>query len=184
MSKVVGVTRFLIDDESGVEEAALRAAGARKIARDVSKASDQAELAADLVAGDVVIVTSGLRLAPTLQRFITAASELSKRGVHVRVLHEPALSSDASVDAAEVIQALERLRHEFAGLQTREGMARAAAQRTGRSAGRPTVMTPDRLAMARELKAAGRPISHIARVLGVSNGAVIRSLKGSAGGVT
>jgi len=98
------------------------------------------------------------------------------RGIRFHSLAEPALSTGNDVQESDaVILALDAVRREFIGLRTREGLARAA--RDGRRPGRPSVMTPDRISMARELRVSGRPLSQIARVLGVSPSAVRRALQ-------
>lgn len=50
------------------------------------------------------------------------------------------------------------------------------AAATGKRLGRPTVMTPETVAIAVELRNLGRPVTHIARVLGVSTNSVHRAL--------
>jgi DNA invertase Pin-like site-specific DNA recombinase len=124
--------------------------------------------------GDVVVVTSAAMLAPTVAQFVSTVAALAERGIGFHSLTEPELSSGRSVDPTEVLVALEGLRRRLTSLQTRAGMASAATE--GRRPGRPTVMTPDRVAMALELRALGRPVTHIARVLGVSANAVQRAL--------
>ena len=115
-------------------------------------------------------------LAPTVPQFLATVSGLTSRGVGFRSLSEPALCArvGVTVDPAGVFAGLEALRRRLVSLHTRAGMASAA--REGRRPGRPTVMTPERVAMATELRNVGRPISHIARVLGVSANAVQRAL--------
>lgn len=132
--------------------------------------------------GDVLVVTSAARLSYTVPLFVSTVADLSRRGVGFRSIAESALCTDGGrvVEPGEMYVALEALRRRLASLQTRAGMATAA--REGRRPGRPTVMTPDRTAMAVELRNVGRPITHIARVLGVSANAVQRALTAAGGG--
>jgi DNA invertase Pin-like site-specific DNA recombinase len=130
-----------------------------------------------LRSGDTLIVTSAAMLAPTVAQFVSTVAGLSARGVVFRSLAESALSAGSVADPVDVIVALESLKRRLSSLQTRAGMASAAGE--GRRPGRPTVMTPERVAMAVELRKLGRPVSHIARVLGVSANAVQRSLAAS-----
>jgi DNA invertase Pin-like site-specific DNA recombinase len=59
--------------------------------------------------------------------------------------------------------------------RTRAGLAAARAR--GRTGGRPTVWTPEKLAAARGMRAAGTyDVASIARVLGVSRASVYRAL--------
>jgi DNA invertase Pin-like site-specific DNA recombinase len=52
-----------------------------------------------------------------------------------------------------------------------------AARSRGKTPGRPTVMTPDRVDTARAMLAAGTPISRIASTLGVGRGSIYRALE-------
>lgn len=52
----------------------------------------------------------------------------------------------------------------------------AAARSRGSRPGRPTVMTPDRIATARTLAAAGTPVTRIAATLGIGRASVYRAL--------
>ena len=91
-------------------------------------------------------------------------------------LSEPALCTtpETVANPGEVVAAVEALRRRLVSVRTRAGMGAAAA--AGRKPGRPTVMTADRVAMAVELRNLGRPVTHIARVLGVSANSVQRAL--------
>ena len=175
MSRIVGFSRPG-DDEAAAEEAALHAAGADEVFVEHDPDGEQmlASCLQSLSPGDVLVVTRASRLTSTQYRFVRTVASLVARGVGFRSLAEPALSTGAPVSAEEVFQALEELRSELAGIRTRVGMGAATAK--GRRPGRPKVMTEERLAMAMELRAVGRSISHIARVLGVSAGAVRRAL--------
>ncbi len=128
-----------------------------------------------LEASDILLVSSAARLGSSLPRVVQTIAELGRRGIGFRSLAEPALSTDAgSADPAEMFAALEGLRRRLAGLRTRQGMLQAEA--AGRRPGRPSVMTPDRIAVAEELRRQHRSIAHIARVIGVSPSAVQRAL--------
>jgi DNA invertase Pin-like site-specific DNA recombinase len=107
---------------------------------------------------------------------VSSVHALTMRGVGFRSLAEPVLCTgpEYASDLADVIDALDGLRARLVSLQTRAGMVAAAA--SGRRAGRPTVMTPERVAIAVELRGVGRSTTHIARVLGVSANAVQRAL--------
>lgn len=182
MTRVVGYTRELMPGEGTAADAGeLRAAGAGEIftedpAADAGTRPVLQECLQSLGAGDCLVVTAAARLAPTVPQFLATVGQLTSRGVGFRSLAEPALSAEdgATVDPRAVYTELEGLRRRLVSLQTRAGMASAAT--AGRRPGRPTVMTPDRVAMAIELRNLGRPTAHIARVLGVSPNAVQRAL--------
>ncbi|WP_341994739.1 recombinase family protein [Microbacterium sp. LWH7-1.2] len=182
MNALLGYTRGLSPDagmESDVD--ALTAAGASQVFTDDAdtdprKRPGLAECLASLEPGDVLVVPSASHLSHAVTHFVTTVSALSAQGVAFRSLAEPALCTGAAtaVDPAEVIAALEALRRRLVSVRTRAGMASAAAE--GKRAGRPTVMTPEKVAMAVELRNLNRPITHIARVLGVSSNSVQRAL--------
>lgn len=180
MTRLVGYTREVTPGAGTAADAEqLTLAGALRVFTDDGSASTTErpglrECLEFVQGGDTVVVTSAAMLSPTTAHFLTAMSDLAGRGVGFRSLSEPALCTGAGVDPAEVFLALESLRRRLVSLQTRAGMAAAADK--GRRPGRPTVMTPERIAMAIELRDLGRPVTHIARVLGVSANAVQRAL--------
>lgn len=182
MTRLIGYSRELFShaDASGdVEE--LKLAGAGEVFVDAATVDPRkrpalAECLGSLLAGDVLVVTSSDRLSHALTHFVTTVTALGARGVAFRSLTEPALCTDAepSADASQVLAALDGLGRRLRSLETREGMKAAAA--AGRRAGRPTVMTEERIGIARELRNHGRSFTHIAGVLGVSTSAVQRAL--------
>ncbi len=182
MSRVIGYWRPLhLDEDRAADVAALKASGARKVivaATPSEQHSNQPldDLEGALAAGDTVVVTRAARLAASMQQLIATIAGLEDRGIRFRSLAEPAL--DTTVEdggAGDTFAALERVRRELISIRTREGLADAALK--GRRPGRPTVMTEEKTAMARELRDAGHSIAHIGRVLGVSASAVSRALK-------
>jgi DNA invertase Pin-like site-specific DNA recombinase len=126
-----------------------------------------------LSAGDTLLVVGASSLASSLDGFITIAALLRSRDVRLRSLTEPALSSAPLTD--EVLSAIDDLRHQLFSIRTREGMD--AARAAGRKPGRPRVMSLERIAVARELRAQKRSFAQIGRSLGVSEAAVRRALK-------
>lgn len=181
MTRSIGYSRRVgaaLDHEA--EEQALLEAGTDMVFVDQGRptARDQPELTLCLAAlkpGDTLVVTRAARLRPGLTAFVQTVAELSDRGVRFRSLAEPALASTVSaIDPRELLVALNTLRGELVGIRTRAGMERAQAE--GRRPGRPSVMSPARLAVARELRRQHRSIAHIANVLGVSPSAVQRAL--------
>lgn len=186
MTRVVGYWRPFSRDDADVPEAVLKAAGAMRI---VVEASADARISpalqrtlSTLKAGDILVVERATHVAPSLGRFIGIVADLAERGINFRSLREPALCIGCAppAESTEVFAALEALRREFISMRTRAGLAKAAHD--GRKPGRPTVMTDERLAIARELLTQGRPVTHVARVIGVSPGAVRRAIPtGNAG---
>lgn len=178
--EIVGYTRDFVGDTTGADADALRDAGASRVYRDSgADATARPELEKCLRAlqpGDVLLVTSAARLSPSVSHFTSTSVTLADRGIRIRSIAEPALSTGPGTvdDAVEVIRALEGLRRRLRSLETKQGMQVAAD--AGRRPGRPTVMTEERIAMAVELRRLDRSYTHIARVLGVSTSAVQRAL--------
>lgn len=180
MTRVVGYTRAVASDQDvAAEVTTLTDTGAAQVFTDDADADPRqrpglAECLAALRPGDMLLVPSASHLSHSVTHFVTTVAGLRERGVGFRSLSEPALSTGERLDPVEVLAALEALRHRLVSVRTRAGMASAAA--AGKRPGRPTVMTPDRVAMALELRNVGRPVTHIARVLGVSANSVQRAL--------
>lgn len=182
MTRVVGYTRELFAGAgvtADVEE--LEAAGAERVFVDLAgvdarKRPELADCLRVLEAGDLLVVTSSARLSHSLTHFVLTITALAARGVRFRSIAEPALTSGARQvsDPVEVLSALDGLTRRLRSVETREGMKDAAAE--GRRAGRPTVMTEERVAIALELRNQGRSFTQISRVLGVSASAVQRAL--------
>ncbi|MGA1828243.1 recombinase family protein [Microbacterium sp.] len=182
MTRLVGYSRELLigaDTPDDVDE--LKLAGAGEVFVDAASVDPRkrpalAECLGSLQEGDVLVVSSSDRLSHGLSHFVATVTALGARGVVFRSLTESALCTDAGppADASQVLAALEGLRRRLRSLQTREGMKAAAA--AGRRAGRPTVMTEERIGIAHELRNHGRSFTHIAEVLGVSTSTVQRAL--------
>lgn len=179
MSRVVGFTRALgATDDTETDAAELTAAGVSEVFVDGSRGRGIDFLKTCLTPlspGDELVVTRSARLCPTVGQFISTIAQITQRGIRFTSLAEPALSCGGpAVPSEDVFVAIANLRGELIGFSTKRLMTDASA--LGRRPGRPTVMTEERTAIARELRAQNRSINHIAHVLGVSNGAVRRVL--------
>lgn len=182
MTRLVGYSReLLVGADTSDDVEALKLAGAGGVFVDAATVDPRkrpalAECLGSLETGDVLVVTGSDRLSHALTHFVATVTALGARGVVFRSLTEPALSTDADppADASQVLAALDGLGRRLRSLQTREGMKAAATE--GRRAGRPTVMTEERIGIARELRNHGRSFTHIAEVLGVSTSTVQRAL--------
>ena len=127
--------------------------------------------------GDTLLITSAMSLSPSVEHFVTTVTQLRARGIEVRSLAEPALSTAAGMNSTtgEVLDALDVLRRRLIGLRIRQGLHAAIA--AGRKPGRPRVMTAERIEIARELRTQKLSFAQIGRALGVSESAVRRALK-------
>lgn len=179
MSQVVGYTCPLFDEPDDVK--VLHDAGVDRIVVDDARPPGVTSevLWAEVARwepGDVLVVSSASRLETSMSRLLATLAEITRRGVLVRILNAPALStSDGREEVASAYVALDQVQRGLVGLRTRQGMKDAAGD--GRRPGRPSVMTTEMVALARELRGQGRSVAHISRVLKVSPGAIRRGLQ-------
>ena len=181
-SRVVGYTRTLrgaaqVDDDV----AALKAHGAEEVFADAGEGHprDRPELKeclARLSAGDTLVVTSAARLSHNLNHLVSTLRSLDDGSILFRSLAEPAMNLGPGLDAtSKYLTALDDIRRNLLGDRVRAGLRAASTE--GRRAGRPSVMTPEKVSIAVELRTHGRSVAHIANVLGVSASAVRRALR-------
>lgn len=180
--RVVGYTRTLHAAAPINEDvAALKAHGAEEVFADAGERHprDRPELKeclARLSAGDSLVVTSAVRLSHTLNHLVATLRLLDDGSISFRSVTEPVLdlAPSTATGATDYLIALDDVRRALVGDRVRAGLRAAAAD--GRRAGRPSVMTPEKVSIAIELRAHGRSIVHIANVVGVSPSAVRRAL--------
>jgi len=132
-----------------------------------------AALLQDVADGDGLVVTKLDRLGRSMQHLVRVVDELDRRGVRVRSLSEAIDTSTAGGRfMVHLAAALAQMEADLIRERTLDGLAAARAR--GRIGGRPTVMTPERIAAARASYAGGQPIAQIARAFGVSVSTVRR----------
>lgn len=165
---------------------ALTAAGCERIYRDVSsgRLARRPELDRcweQLRRGDELVITRLSRLARSVRHLTELAAELEERGVDLVVLQQ---GLDTRTPAGRLTFHLLAAVDEFTADLIREGTHEglAAARARGRVGGRPPVMTPTKLAVAREMVEAGEhTMAEIARTLGVGRATLYRHLAAGVG---
>lgn len=181
MVAIVGYARVSTREQNPAQqEALLRAAGAERVFIDHGESSRKAsrpQLNACLDymrPGDVLLVNSLDRLGNDTH-LITLINEFGERGIDLRSLTEPAIDTTSPMGRAlyGIMAVLAQLRVDTIRQNTRSGLAYARSQ--GRIGGRPTVMTPDRIAVA--MREQGATIEKVATTLGVGTATVKRALK-------
>ncbi len=168
--------------DEALQRDALTTAGCDRIF--VDKASGKLEsrpalddLLAQVRRGDTVVVWRLDRLGRSLKHLIETVQDLEQRGVAFVSLTE---SIDTSTPGGRLVfhvfGALAEFERDLIRERTLAGLAAARAR--GRTGGRPTVWTPEKLRTARAMRASGDyDVAGIARVLGVSRASVYRALE-------
>jgi DNA invertase Pin-like site-specific DNA recombinase len=107
------------------------------------------------------------RLGRSTSHLIQTVTELGERGVGFRSLTE---AIDTTTSAGRllfgVLASLAAFERDLIRERTMAGLAAARAR--GKFGGRPSIMTPEKLAVARQMLDAGTPKSIVAKTIGVS----------------
>ena len=126
-----------------------------------------AALLEKLQPGDTLVVWRLDRLGRSTAHLMQTVTELGERGIGFVSLTE-SIDTDTAVGRLlfHLLASLAGFERDLTRERTLAGLASARAQ--GRRGGRPTVMTPEKLAVARQMLAAGTSKAIIARTIGVS----------------
>ena len=171
-----------LHQDEALQHDALRQAGCDRIYAD--KASGKLEsrpglddLLAHARAGDTVVVWRLDRLGRSLKHLIEVVADLEHRGVAFQSLTEAINTSTPGGRLIfHIFASLSQFEADLIRERTMAGLAAARAR--GRTGGRPTVWTSDKLRAARSMHASGEhDVASIARVLGVSRASVYRALR-------
>ena len=182
---IVGYARVSTREQNpAAQEAELRAAGAERVFVDhgeSSRAADRPQWLACrdyLRGGDTLVFRALDRLAGSEVMAIEIVHDLIGQGVSIRSLTEPALSIDTSSPMGQAIVGImavfAQLRVDTIRENTMRGLAHAKSQ--GRVGGRPSKMTPEKIAQAQRMRAERASLDHIAAVLSVGKSTVARAL--------
>ncbi|MBN9201321.1 MAG: resolvase [Microbacterium sp. SCN 70-18] len=183
MTNVVGYARVSKREQNpDAQEAELRAAGASRVFVDHGESSRIADRPQWLACldylreGDTLLVRRLDRLGGTERIIIETLHDLDRRGVNIKSLTEPMIDTTTPMGRAlfGMVAVFAQLRVDTIRENTMRGLAHAKAQ--GRAGGRPSKMTPERIAQAQRMRAEGRSLDHIAAVLGVGKSTVARAL--------
>jgi DNA invertase Pin-like site-specific DNA recombinase len=129
--------------------------------------------------GDTLVVAKLDRLGRSLGNLIHLFQDLSDRGVGVRVLDNPMLSTDGNKAQAKLMLGIFGTLAEYERdlLRERTHVGLEAARARGRNGGRPALLDSPKIARAKELHAAGvLSPREIADAVGVSVATLYRYL--------
>jgi DNA invertase Pin-like site-specific DNA recombinase len=166
------------DQDQALQEDALTKAGVDQIFTDTASGAKTSrpaldELLSKLRPGDTVVVWRLDRLGRSLRHLIDVFSDLESKGVAIRSLTE---SLDTSTPGGRLIfhvfGALAEFERDLIRERTNAGLVAARAR--GRTGGRPSVWTPEKLQAAQDLLAQGTDIATVSRILGVSRASIYR----------
>lgn len=183
MTNVVGYARVSKREQNpAAQEAELRAAGASRVFVDhgeSSRLADRPQWRACLDylrEGDTLLVRRLDRLGGTERIIIETLHDLDRRGVNIKSLTEPMIDTTTPMGRAlfGMVAVFAQLRVDTIRENTMRGLAHAKAQ--GRVGGRPSKMTPEKIAQARRMRAENHSLDHIAAVLSVGKSTVARAL--------
>jgi DNA invertase Pin-like site-specific DNA recombinase len=187
MNQILGYARVsTADQNSDLQVDELTAVGCHRIflehASGAQAERPQLGHALDhLRSGDTLVVWRLDRLARSLRDLIDLVTTLEQRGVGFRSLHEQVdTTSPGGRLVFHLFGALAEFERDLIRERSLAGLAAARAR--GRNGGRPTVMTPAKVARARELYEQGDlTVVEIAKTLAVSRASIYRHLAPSVG---
>ncbi len=182
---LIGYARVSTDDqEAQLQLDALTDAGCSRVFTDKAsgKTTDRPELAAvlDYVRpGDTLCVWKLDRFARSLIDLVSMVDALSAQGIGFKVLTGALASIDPNTPDGrlmlQVVGAMAEFERSLIKERTQAGLHAAKAQ--GRTGGRPTVISDDKLTIARARKAKGESVTAIAKTLGISRATLYRHLE-------
>ncbi|MBB4666610.1 DNA invertase Pin-like site-specific DNA recombinase [Microbacterium marinum] len=182
-ANVVGYARVSKREQNpAAQEAELRAAGAGRVFVDHGESSRIADRPQWLACldylreGDTLVVRRLDRLGGTERIIIETLHDLDRRGVNIKSLTEPMIDTTTPMGRAlfGMVAVFAQLRVDTIRENTMRGLAHAKSQ--GRVGGRPSKMTPEKIAQAKRMRAENASLDHIAGVLSVGKSTVARAL--------
>lgn len=179
----LGYGRVSTEQQSEAQQQAqLTAAGCSSIYSEQisSGRKDRPQLAAvlaELQPGDTLVITKLDRLARSLQELLNIAADLESRGINLQVLDQ---AIDTSTPTGrmlfQILGSVAEFERSLAIERTRASVEHRRAT-GGKLGGRPKSYSAEQIAMGHRLKAEGKSVSEISRLLGLSRPAAGRLLQ-------
>jgi DNA invertase Pin-like site-specific DNA recombinase len=182
MGYLLGYARVSTSDHHpDLQVDALTAAGCYRVFIDTASGALAARPALDQVLdqlrpGDTLVVWKLDRLGRSLRHLVDTIATLADRGVGFRSLQEQVdTTTPGGKLVFHVFAALAEFERDLVRERTAAGLAAARAR--GRKGGRPTVMTKNKIRLAREMYGSRQyTVAAIASALGVSRASIYRHL--------
>lgn len=159
----------------------LRAAGADQIHSEKTSGASHRPVLDSLMddvlqPGDTLVICALDRLGRIGSSLIQLVDDLTERGISLRVLNSAIDTSDPVTGRLVlfIFAALAEAERTLIVERTRAGLA--AARAAGRHGGRPTIMSQEKLDVARSQIRQGSTIAAAARIIGVSRSTLSRHL--------
>ena len=186
MGLLVGYARVATrDEDSGRQIDALKSAGCQRVFTDegsgpLPERPGLGNLLAEVRSGDTVVVCRLDRLGRSLRDLIDTVNTLAQREVGLRSLAEDIDTTVAGGTLVfRIFAALADFERDLIRERTQAGLT--AARSRGRQGGRPRVMSPDKVAAARQMYDSKKyTVEAIAQWLGVSRASIYRYVSTSA----
>lgn len=126
--------------------------------------------------GDTLVVWRLDRLGRSMRQLIDTVEEIQKQGAHLKSVNEAIDTSTATGRMLlHVLGALAEFERETIRERVTAGMA--AAKRDGRHVGRPPLMRPDMVSVARVMLGDGKSWAEVSRLFNVSPATLSRALR-------
>ncbi|GAB3161003.1 recombinase family protein [Microbispora hainanensis] len=166
---------------------ALEAADCRQIVEETaSTRKDRPKLQATVASmrpGDTLVIYKPDRVARSVKELLVfLEDELAPRGINLHILtgicaglHRPGGQTVADKMLFMVAAMAAEMERDLIRERTLDGLAAAAAH--GRKGGRPAMVNPDALAIARSRRARGESVTAIAKHLGIGRSTLYRALE-------
>ena len=187
MPDLIGYARIsTTDQDPALQLDALEAVGCIKVFSDTAsgvldRRPELDRMLDQLRDGDTVVVWRLDRLGRSLKHLITLVEDLETKDVGFRSLTE---SIDTTTSGGKLVFQIFAAMAEFERsiIKERTMAGLEAARARGRKGGRPTVMTPEKIKMARDLYDSKQyTVESIAKELGVSRKTLYRHLQQASG---
>lgn len=181
MGHLIGYIRLsAVDEEPDLQVSAVAGAGCDEVFTDrstgpVDPRPELEKLLDALRPGDTLVIWRLDRPGRSLRHVLKLVDDLRVRGVGLRVLAN-GIDTSAPGNAYCVFEALSSFEHDL--IRERTSARLAAARTSGKTGGRPALLTEEQTARARELYARGeKTVAEIGEVFGVSRTTVYRALE-------